>query len=215
VILLPLCLEKLADLTDDRAGRFALGGVHVEAKPDGGAVVAATDTKVLGRVEVAPGAGNDPNDYPDPPTADVPATAALVPADAWKETFSAAKKLTRRCKNQPVLQTVAAALGANEVRFKATDLERTLSPSVRTVEGRFPPADEILRDVTKAEPVAVASFDPKQLADLLRVVAETCSGEVPRVTLEFRGDNKPLVIRVDSPADGLKSATFLIMPLPG
>lgn len=213
--LLPTTLGRLADLCSDTP-RWATSGVHVVLRPDNTFVAEATDAKGLVRV-TGPCVG-DPAAYPDLPAltaAPNGRTDALIPGGVWRKTFAAADKLTRRGRTRANLRAVAVKLGAEVATFGMTDLETSPVESCRLVDGRFPPAADILPRPGRGKDAV--RVDPVLLADVLRVVAAACpvpdSGATASVTIETYGPDKPVAIRCES-ADGLR-VSALVMPLAG
>lgn len=211
--LLPPTLARLADVADKHdSTRFTLSNVRLELKPDGSFVADATDSKRLIRV-TGPGVDRDTiaREYPTFPaieSAPNGATAALVPAAAWRKAFAAAEKHTRKVKKRPVLQTVAVVAGDRVTTFGATDGAAPMCETVPNGEGRFPPVPDILRQGKRAR--QLFTVDAALLADQLRAFADVCGGDVAPVTFSHEKQGRTVFLRA---ATGSLAVDGVIMPL--
>jgi hypothetical protein len=195
--LLPWNLSRLAAVAGKENTKYAITGVHLVVRPDGSYVAEATDTKVLARVTGTPQA--QPNDFPAIPQLDAAPNGqseAIVPAREWGRAFA---RPGRKPGANPVLEQTAVVIGKRLTTFAHTDLETVTCASHPNVEGRFPPAADV---VPKKAVVFSVRIDPVQLAALLDVAAAFTTDELPTVTLEFQADAKgkpsathPIVVR--------------------
>lgn len=212
--LLPPTLARVADAADRKdSTRFALGNVHLRINADGTFTADATDSKRLLRVTgpCLPAEDFPADAVPGLATAPNGATAALVPATAWRKAFTSAEKLTRKvARTKPVLGSVAVSLSGDVTTFGATDLVAPTCETVANGTGRFPPTDDIMRQSRKVKPLF--SVDPLLLADQLRALADFCDDTGMRVDFSTACPGKPLFITAHGNEFGLE-ATGLIMPL--
>jgi len=211
--LLPTHLAPLSDIADKRStgSRFALTGIHLRVHGDNTFLAEATDTKVLLRVSgpcVAP-----IDEYPEHPgLKDAPngSMEALIPATVWAKTFSSAAKTTKR--QTLALRSVAVKMSKELATFGSTDLDSYPVDQTKLVEGRFPPAADIIDSTRKS---AVRSFwvDPLQLSRALKALAAVgCDEDSRAVEIMLPEDHtKPFLIEAKR-SDGVKSE-LIVMPL--
>lgn len=112
-MLLPTNLACVANFADKKeaGARWAVTGVHVEAKDDGYAV-AATDCKALILVEGKYPENQDPSEYPEYgllKDARNGGVKGLIPAKLFADTFKEAAKNTKRS-TKPILRNVAVVM---------------------------------------------------------------------------------------------------------
>lgn len=206
MLTLPPVLGSLAKLTAKPGNpRYAVEGVYLKATDDGWEV-AATDTT---RCVVVSGKMLDtPLDTP-PALIGAPngATHAILPVKWWADTFAAAKK----------------ARGDNAVKVVmshsvATAACGTTASDTALVSGRFPPYQQFM--LTRTDDLAcVVRFDANRMIGVLKSLVDVSDpADLPVVSLEIRRPNgpkasdKPLMLRVDHPADGVSEAHALVMP---
>jgi hypothetical protein len=212
--LLPTNLAPLADLADKRStgSRFALTGIHLRVHGDNTFLAEATDTKVLLRVSgpcVAPC-----DEYPDHPgLKDAPngSMEALIPATTWTKVFSSAAKTTKRAYGD-ALKSVAVKMSKEMASFGSTNLDSYPVEQTKLVEGRFPPAADII-DQTRKRLTRSLWVDPIQLSRALKVIGTIgCDEDSQAVELCFTDDpERPFLIEAKR-SDGMKSV-LIVMPL--
>jgi hypothetical protein len=98
--------------------------------------------------------------------------------------------------------------------FGATDLESNPSEQTRLVEGRFPPASDII-DQTRKHAKLSFWVDPLHLARALKAIhAVGCDEDNSEVEIIINQKDveKPFMIRADKREDGVK-AEAIVMPL--
>ena len=207
-ILLPANLGAVAGAAARDNMRYSLSGVHVRIE-DGAYRVCATDGKIMALVSGH--SEHDPLEYPAPPElVDVPPSAqqAVIPAREWKQAFRDAPR-ARSVSEQPILGSVALHLGATESILASTDLEKVNVARVPNETGRFPDYDRV---IPTAAPRETVQLDAERLLDLLKVALAYGPGDDQsnRLTLEFHGPGKPLVLRT---SNGGQQFLGLLMPL--
>jgi hypothetical protein len=212
--LLPTHLAPLADLADKRStgSRFALTGIHLRVHGDNTFLAEATDTKVLLRVSgpcVAP-----VDEYPEHPgLKDAPngSMEALIPATTWTKVFSSAAKTTKRAYGD-ALKSVAVKMSKEMASFGSTNLDSYPVEQTKLVEGRFPPAADII-DQTRKRLTRSLWVDPIQLSRALKVIGTIgCDEDSQAVELCFTDDpERPFLIE-SKRSDGMKSE-LIVMPL--
>lgn len=211
--LLPTNLGPLADVCEPKntGGQFCLNGVRVQLHEDGGYTADATDSKILLRV-TGP-APADAAEYPaHPGLADAPngSAEALVPAAAWKKMMAMGAKLTRR--GRPAAKVVAVKASRHVATFAATDGESYPTDRVELIQGRYAPVDDFVRPARFGGRTVTVTIDPKMMIRLLKAMSETCTDDAePQVTIEVRGDGKPVYLKARKP-DGTVGVG-LLMPL--
>jgi hypothetical protein len=143
---------------NDEQCRYALGGVLVERDAEGKPHAVATDGRRLHHVTwveddaaAMPGLGLDIRPRPG--------LAEILPAAAWK---AAAKLPMPKRTPKPILQNVLLeeSTANGQVKLAATDLERSETQVVRSVEGRFPAWRDVL-----PERVVLSPEQQERLAD--------------------------------------------------
>ena len=210
--LLPTNLAPLADIADPNEGtRWAVTGVQLESFTDGtGWRATATDCKRMVRVS-----GPDitkADDYPDLPgmnAAPNGAMKALIPASRWKDFFRNAAKLTKKAK--PALRAVAVKMGPDRVTLGATDGDDQPLTQTPTVEGRFPPINDIMPKKFGVG-LAVVNIDPALFAETLGAIAKMMDPERGEpVTMEIFGPDRPIHFSAEG-ANGTKIESIL-MPM--
>jgi|GEM_PF-7049287 len=211
--LLPLLLGRLADHADRETAKYALGAVFLRLNNDNTFEAVATDTKTLVRVTgpcVAP-----PGDYPIfAELAEAPddGTTALIPVFIWRQAFTWARKLTARMEvTNPACRSVAVRIGPQETTFGVSDGEHPWWERATNSTGRYVPYQDVITKAL-AEPLNTQfAVDPTRMAQLLTTAADFCQGSsTPRVEIDSRGLNKPVVVR--STHAGMEFLG-LIMPL--
>jgi len=213
--LLPTHLAALADVSDKKGagGRFACSAVQLRVHGDNTFIASATDTKVLLRV-YGPCVG-PANEYPDHPgmtTAPDGSSEALIPADAWSKAFANANKITKKTR-QTNIKTVAVKMSKEMATFGTTNLESYPVEQTRLVEGRFPPAADIV-DMTRKHAKPSVWVDPIHMAKALKAIAAVgCDETEMRVELRINANDvgKPMMLLAERP-DGIK-AEAIVMPL--
>jgi DNA polymerase III sliding clamp (beta) subunit (PCNA family) len=202
MLLLPPNMAHVGKCAAKDGARYAMTAVRLNAMPNGYRAE-ATNGRILARVD---GVHKDaPEDYPTfPALAAAPnsGTSALVPLDSWADAFKLPAK-----RGHDRLKCVATIIGANEVTFGGTDLERCRTLNTRLVDGRWPDTDAVL---PQDAPSATITLNADLLVELLRVASEFSPDGEGRVTLEVHAGNKPAVIRT---SNGSQQFTGLIMPL--
>jgi DNA polymerase III sliding clamp (beta) subunit (PCNA family) len=207
--LLPSNLARVVDASArlEANARWALQGVHVSME-DGTYTVCATDGRQLAVVQGQ--SAHDPLDYPTIPelveSADE-AASALIRGKDWKEAFRSVPR-GPVVREQPILGHVAIHLGPAESVLATTDGEEAQVVRVSNHEGKFPDYQAVL---PREEPEQRLNVNARLLLNLLRIACEFVDEEDSyRLTLEFRGADKPLVLRT-----GNASQEFvgLVMPL--
>ena len=205
MILIPRNLSKMATLTAKESTKFALTGVNLTVRGDGTYKVAASDSKIGGIIEGK--ARHNPDDFPVA-TDHLPKGKgqAMISAKDWK--VGIGKPLSGRlAEAKPVIGETAVVIGDTVATFVGTDLERTETHQARTLEGRFPPIDEV---VPKGKPAMAVKIDPEMLVKLLKVAQDIRPDGQAFVTLEIFRPDRPLVVRVENEHQNF---TGLIMPL--
>jgi hypothetical protein len=212
--LLPTHLAPLADIAaKSQTGRFALEVVHLRVHGDNTFIAEATDTKVLLRV-TGPCVG-PAEEYPEHPgmtTATNGSSEALIPEKAWAKAFSNGEKVTKKQKSQ--LKSVAVKMSKEIATFGATNLDSYPVEQTRLVEGRFPPATDII-DQTRKHVTVSFRVDPIYMARALKVISAVGCDEENRaveILINTNDVNKPFMIRADERSDGIK-AEAIVMPL--
>lgn len=179
--------------------RPAIETVHVTPK-----YTEATDGACLVRVTL-PDA--DPADFPaiDGHTNGSTAEHIQLPASVAKSALRALPK-GRTVSRLPILGN--ASLDPATSSIACTDLE---SPTV--LRYTPDPAPTLYPDTDRVfpsdRPTATVNVDAKRLADLLAFLATVSGAANNGVTLEFHGDNRPLVIRADS-SEGQEAVALLM-----
>jgi DNA polymerase III sliding clamp (beta) subunit (PCNA family) len=206
--LLPANLGAVAGAAARDNMRYSLSGVHVRIE-DGAYRVCATDGKIMALVSGH--SEHDPLDYPAPPElVDAPPSApqAVIPAREWKQAFRDAPR-ARSVSEQPILGSVAVHLGATESILASTDLEQVNVARVANDLGRFPDYEKVIPAGAPRETVQV---NADLLLDLLKIALAYGPGDdlSNRLTLEFHGPGKPLVLRT---SNGGQQFLGLLMPL--
>jgi DNA polymerase III sliding clamp (beta) subunit (PCNA family) len=207
VNLLPVNLGALSAVCAKESTKFCMTGVRLEVYPDESYRAVATDSK---RLLIVEGPGEDERKFPKVPgLASAPNGAwnATIDAKAWKTTFGAADKMTkgRYCS----VRHVGVVMGENVTTFGMGNGDETQVAQPRNLEGRYPPIDAILPTV---EPEFKISVSAARLASLLEVMTKYCDpSSDDRVTLEFHGAAKPMVVKCQNP-NGQK-AVGLLMPI--
>ncbi len=206
--LLPLNLAKLADAADKKgSSRFALSSVHLRLHGDNTFLAEATDTHQIIRVT-----GDCPypaDEYPaHPGLAAAPngGIEALIPLDAWKSAFAMAKKVKTR---QPILKSLAVSIGKDVTTFAATNLDSYPTEQTRHVEGRFPPAGDIISQSIKGAKFLFAA-DAKLLSQNLATLASFSDESEVRVEFSGNGPHKPIGIKLTGVSARVES---VVMPL--
>ena len=120
------------------------------------------------------------------------ATKALIPSSFWRESFSKAKKLTRRS-HQTALKSVAVVVGEHTTTMAATDLDVSACDSTRNMDGKFAPYEDIIRKTRRdGERSLRVAVDPKLLIAVLQTLADFNDDDSIRAELVFRfSDPKP------------------------
>jgi hypothetical protein len=199
MLLLPRNVGELAKLAGEH-GKFALSGVMVVEKPDGGYEVVATDSKYMGIVE---GVGENPDTFPGVPglrSAPNGAMAALVPAGTFAE---ACKLVPTKVRHKPVLGHLAVVMAPNQTTMAATDLDKARTVTTRNVDGKFPASGELAKDLAKKPVWASVALSATRLRELLAVAekfADPDSGSEPRVVLDVRGQDDMVTLTVKNKA---------------
>lgn len=225
MLLLPLSLEPIAKLADEKTTRFACACVQVEQLDTGAAVVRATDSIVAIEVTTTP---QPADEYPDVPGVDglrePSPVKALIPAEFWSRTFSAAKKTAKRF-THPILRNVAVVQkNAETVQCVSYDTATGAvnAPTTPVLATKFPDVNAITKDAEKTQPAATFRVDPAALANVLGVLAKLATTadahgcvtvEVREKTVGGKAYPKALVLRLDNPTPGLEKVTALVMPL--
>lgn len=205
--LLPLNLARLAEHVGDGT-RYATSAIHVQLLDDNRFLAEATNCKVL--VRVTGNCTGPAEDYPRIPAMDNAPNGrceGLIPAEAWVRAFGSAKKLARKL-SKPILKSVAVKIGENEATLGATNLNQAQAETTRLMEGKFPPAGEVIPRSADA-PVRIG-VDPLMMADCLRTLAEHRSEDGGPVEIEIFGPDGPLAMRV---VTSETEATAVVMPI--
>lgn len=228
MFLIPTNMKNVAKLAGS-SGRYAMDGVHVEKRPDGGAIVSATNTKVAVEIRTAP---RPADEYPLA-LGDDDATSAIIPAKVWDSVMTDAAKITKHCRGDAeYLKAVAVQFRdrGQYVNFAATNAEHTTRPASPTIQGKFPPLADTFDRYTAGAVVARFSVDPVLLAKLLTVLAAYSPDDEARVDVELHAapsdaavgtqyDGKPIatpiILRVANLVDGVEQVRAIVMPLAG
>jgi hypothetical protein len=212
--LLPLSLGRLAEHTTRHGFQYALGCVLLRLNPDNTFEAVATDARMLVRVAgpcVAPA-----DTFPAIPEFDAAPddrSTALIPAGAWKDAFTMARKLARPRTAAPAVSCVAVRIGETHTTFAAANEYVPWVESVANVNGRFPPYEDILAALPRARQDRLV-LDPGLMTSLMETAAAFCGEDDPyrpRVKVETRGPAKPVVLRAGF-GDGPRF-TGILMPI--
>jgi DNA polymerase III sliding clamp (beta) subunit (PCNA family) len=171
-------LGAVAELTEEDAARYSLGGVLIERFGEGYRAV-ATNGLVLIVVE-----------SPSEPTKSLPCHGlefvgdqprAIIPGDSFASMFT------------PRGEGVAVDMKHGNVSMVAAEKGGTVRRDVKTLDGRFPDYTAV---VPKDAPKFTCQVNPVLVLDMLKCLSELqCDDEDERVTIEFREAETPLVFR--------------------
>ncbi len=205
-ILLPPNLAGLVKLAATEEGRYAMEGVMLEITPQGYRAI-ATNGKVLGVIEGPP--VDAFANYPDLPglaKATNGATSGIIPSEAWTQGFKMIPK--KMAKHNPILNSLCCILGANEVHFGATDLDRAPTSYNRLLEGRFPDYRQVF---PREDSVVQITVNPLLLIEVLKVAAAVAPADDCKVTLTIHSPKVPMSVKAKNGTG--QSFTGLVMPL--
>lgn len=211
-LILPARFASLADAAATESTRYAMTGVHVKVDAKQSRLT-ATDSRILLDVALpvkGPEVATYGEEFPKSPALDAApnsATVSLVDADLWR---SMRGKRARRA--AIVLGDKITTVGTVAKPDKTATAVDVAISQASIVEGRFPPADEIIRQTS--EPWARFTLSAGHLAKLLKALAGVINQDDDKLDFEIREPGKPIVIKAIDPVTAA-AVTGIIMPMTG
>ena len=142
MLLIPNKLGAIAKIAAKEAHpRYGVSGVKVMSYGDGTYRAEATDTR---RLIICTGPAESAEDYPViPALASAPngKIEGIIPAKEFAAACTTVKKYKT---HKPILEHLGLVFGENQTTLASTDLETTSCNTVRNVEGRWVPSNDIL-----------------------------------------------------------------------
>lgn len=218
LLLIPKQVGAVVNIASEDETRPFITGVHVKQESDGSAIIEATDGGSLVRVILSEDESRNPADFPvvrglDPALSGQ--AEAIIPPDAWKAAFGAAKKNGRTKVYMPILHNVAhnVALTMHEGQaiLAVTDLASSTVIPARTIEGSYPNTNAVIPQ-EDGTPKATVWFDARRLRELLQIMEGLVEQGSHAVRLEVYNHLQVIAIRGRNVDESLE-VVGLVMPL--